>query len=809
MPSRNGNGNGNGNINSIPWWQSNGNDEDLKRSDYDEQEQDDDIISTASSLYIEDNNDNDNNNDNNNDNDNEHDDIDSERVTRSTLASTENGYQQRRSSLPDHCNADGSKKHSSATATGTSTAIHKSNAVLRRKSSTKVVAATAAKRDKRVSLSDFTKPSGRTESFSRRKEEASTTVPRASKTRPSSSSTPPNSLERNQSSNKNNTNRSSKINTNNHKTRKIIEWTCNSCTFFNSLERRVSITKSTILTCEMCSAPYVIPATSTSMSTSMSTSTSMHTDNNNNTQVKNDELKPKQHTRRNSPLSQANNGNDDTDIGTNKSRKDNQSRHSYGEYSATTTSTGSSNSNGNGNSNSNGNIMSTNNRTSFSELVQSLGAAEGGSALSNLPPSLERRIQDFRFAQQKRREKHGDLRPWGIYGLYAHLSDIRADLEWAEDAAWRRRKNKPYLSWKDFDSAHDKGLHSRPYFTYGVMVLSTIMMFVILGVNGWKFEPLTINPLIGPSSETLIACGARDTNLIVNEGQWFRLFTPMVLHAGLVHYFVNMLTMYFIGGAVEKAHGAAFTSVLFIVPAVGGNIVSAICLPGFISVGASGGIFGLIGGCMADICLNWNLLFLKTTTDGDSRTRHLCVLLWLAMDIIINCLLGFTPFVDNFTHLGGFVYGFCIGFASIERLASGFFGIRIGDSFWSKLKSALLRYFGLVLSVVAIFATTIVLAQSDGLTSPCPGCRYISCVPFPPKAEEKWWYCDDCDIVTADLFMATDGSGLYQQVNIHCPNGETEEIPIEAEGIYDKEELRRLLPSFCRDYCAEVFANSN
>ena len=51
-----------------------------------------------------------------------------------------------------------------------------------------------------------------------------------------------------------------------------------------------------------------------------------------------------------------------------------------------------------------------------------------------------------------------------------------------------------------------------------------------------------------------------------------------------------------------------------------------------------------------------------------SSSRHVYVLLWLAADIIVNCLLGFTPFVDNFTHLGGFLYGFCIGFASIDRL---------------------------------------------------------------------------------------------------------------------------------------------
>ena len=29
-------------------------------------------------------------------------------------------------------------------------------------------------------------------------------------------------------------------------------------------------------------------------------------------------------------------------------------------------------------------------------------------------------------------------RPWGILGLYEHLASIRVDIEWAEDAAWRR-----------------------------------------------------------------------------------------------------------------------------------------------------------------------------------------------------------------------------------------------------------------------------------------------------------------------------------------------------------------------------------
>ena len=60
-----------------------------------------------------------------------------------------------------------------------------------------------------------------------------------------------------------------------------------------------------------------------------------------------------------------------------------------------------------------------------------------------MAPALARRIRDFQFAQDKRRKKYGDERPWGILGLYDHLAAIRVDVEWAEDAAWRRANGEP------------------------------------------------------------------------------------------------------------------------------------------------------------------------------------------------------------------------------------------------------------------------------------------------------------------------------------------------------------------------------
>ena len=64
-------------------------------------------------------------------------------------------------------------------------------------------------------------------------------------------------------------------------------------------------------------------------------------------------------------------------------------------------------------------------------------------AVDFMAPTLARRIRDFQFAQEKRRKKYGQERPWGILGLYDHLTAIRVDVEWAEDAAWRRANGQP------------------------------------------------------------------------------------------------------------------------------------------------------------------------------------------------------------------------------------------------------------------------------------------------------------------------------------------------------------------------------
>jgi membrane associated rhomboid family serine protease len=439
---------------------------------------------------------------------------------------------------------------------------------------------------------------------------------------------------------------------------------------------------------------------------------------------------------------------------------------------------------------------------SISQLVASLGS---GAKITDLPPELERRVRDFHLAQQKRTDKYGTMTASGMYGMYVHLASVRIDLEWAEDAAWRRHNDEPYLAWTDFDDIRIRGFN-RPWLTYTLILACSIMMILEFAKNDWTAEDRSDNPLIGPSAQTLVQLGARDTAKIVVDGEWWRLFTPLVLHAGILHYFVNIAALFFIGGAVEQSHGMFSAFLIFLISGVGGNILSAIFLPQYISVGASGGIFGLIGACLADIVLNWNILFLKSNeNDTRTRSRNLWAMFWIFIEVFANVLLGTTPLIDNFTHLGGLMYGFCCGLSTIEAAVVGFFGYKA--SCCDQARSSIIRFFGLIASVVFIMLTTAWLASSEVGENPCPNCRYFSCIPFPWWSEDKWWHCDDCDRVTADLYRVDAAPTFYDSISLTCPNDEVEFVDVSADQLSSADEMRDKLPSYCRDFCSEVFSN--
>jgi len=175
---------------------------------------------------------------------------------------------------------------------------------------------------------------------------------------------------------------------------------------------------------------------------------------------------------------------------------------------------------------------------------------------------------------------------------------------------------------------------------------STGLLLLSIALNGWELAPLRVNPMVGPSPQVLIDLGALSSERIVEFDEWHRLVVPTILHAGVVHYVINMFALWYVGVAVERIHGTAETAFVFLISAVGGNLLSALFMPHTISVGASGGIFGLLGTCLADVFVNWDLI---TIREDEKRYRfpYAWVFFWLFVEVLITIVAGLTPYIDN------------------------------------------------------------------------------------------------------------------------------------------------------------------
>ncbi len=138
-------------------------------------------------------------------------------------------------------------------------------------------------------------------------------------------------------------------------------------------------------------------------------------------------------------------------------------------------------------------------------------------------------------------------------------------------------------------------------------------------------------------------------NAAIRDGEFYRLFTSNFLHGDITHLFVNMFSLYNVGPIVNSVFGNLGFSLIFFLSGIGSSLTSFWFNPNP-SVGASGAIFGLVGALSA----------LAIATNNISLLFNILVV------IAINVLIGFlNSTIDNWGHLGGFMFGLVIGFILI------------------------------------------------------------------------------------------------------------------------------------------------
>jgi rhomboid protease GluP len=135
----------------------------------------------------------------------------------------------------------------------------------------------------------------------------------------------------------------------------------------------------------------------------------------------------------------------------------------------------------------------------------------------------------------------------------------------------------------------------------------------------------------------------------VRRGEWWRPTTAIFLHANPLHLGMNGLALWLFGSAVEKSMGRWRYLAIFFLAGSLGNLLSAMTSTYDVSVGASGGIFGVIAAFAAAT------VHLDSPLYASLRRRLLMLLaLMVTADFTIS---GLEPQVDTLAHAGGFVAG--------------------------------------------------------------------------------------------------------------------------------------------------------
>lgn len=314
-----------------------------------------------------------------------------------------------------------------------------------------------------------------------------------------------------------------------------------------------------------------------------------------------------------------------------------------------------------------------------------------------------------------------------------HISNSR----WLEYQMHRRQINHPntYHRW-----LLPRGRLPLPLFTIATFLMCTILLLVTLHQNGWVCQPWNTPFRIEDSS--LLAAAVLHTPQMVLHHQWYRLLTAAYLHLSIEHWFWNMGLLICYGTVLEYRHGTIPVACVYMVSVVGANLVPAYFLPQTALVGASGGIFALMGMALMDVVvINWDVLDICEYTDRGCNVRWVLTIA-IFFEMVGSIMGGFDPSVNQFAHIAGLFFGFTFSAMLSQRLKHAL-GLASTSAARRKQVGRILCF---ICGTVSFLLFLVLLIMNDGGTDmPCPQCTIITCIPFPfwVLDNKKWWTCHD------------------------------------------------------------------
>ena len=198
-----------------------------------------------------------------------------------------------------------------------------------------------------------------------------------------------------------------------------------------------------------------------------------------------------------------------------------------------------------------------------------------------------------------------------------------------------------YVSEGDYWQRQEQ-IYKSSYITLALLAINVVVFLLCSFAFGLMYEK-----------------GAMITEVVLRDGQYYRLFTAMFLHADPQHLINNMLMLALGGAIVEHYTGHAFYFFLYMLSGLFGNMISMAYeiqnRLSWVSVGASGAIMGLVG-----FVVVWILVNRKTFI----RSRSLMIRLALLGVFVIEACF-FQKGANTAAHTGGFLTGAVLGVINI------------------------------------------------------------------------------------------------------------------------------------------------
>lgn len=174
-----------------------------------------------------------------------------------------------------------------------------------------------------------------------------------------------------------------------------------------------------------------------------------------------------------------------------------------------------------------------------------------------------------------------------------------------------------------------------------ILLLLNIIVFLFMTFGGLN--------IISPTPQELLEIGGNRRVEIMN-GEYWRLFTSIFIHGGILHLFMNLVGLGLGSSLLENLLGSVKLILVYLICGILASIASIYWHENTVSVGASGAIFGLYGLILAFTVFKIYPNYMRGMT-------------WMLLGLYagISLLFGFLGGIDNAAHFGGMISGFVIG----------------------------------------------------------------------------------------------------------------------------------------------------